>query len=1567
MKNLVHRILIASILLHGIMMPSLPEARAANTSCVKNTDYTETLSGNFTILKFTNTSRVCDWTFPLDVTEAEIAIVGGGGAGGGNQQPGGGGGGQLLYNRNASVSGTYAVTIGAGGTKVTGNNIGGNGGDTSFGSFASIGGGGGGSSNSFQTAMWNGRTGGSSGGSNRNGRSPKSITANMYNGWTSYGNSGGSGAGIGASFGGDGTDGGTTSNSATGGGGGGGGAGSVGAAASASISGFSATVNGGTGGSALFLMDTCLAAGGSGGANKSSYYTSGTATNGGTPTCSGAASPPNPFGGAYAVAGTANTGSGGGGTEAGGSGVVIVKFGIRLNVTINTNGGTSLSNTSTQVGGLLASPSTPTRIGYELTGWSLTDGGSVVTFPFDHGKTSDFTLFAIWTRDASCQPTTTTPGGSTVVTINAGIQTTSCSTTWEVPIGVTTVEMLVVGGGGSGAYYYGGGGGGGGVTTGVYSVTAGSNLNVTIGGGGARKSGDNFTKIDGSNGGDSSVTIGATTYKSEGGKGGIGCSYTGIAQSFTCNTTNVGGTAGNSSAGAGGIGVYSTDLNARPSEGARGLTSTITGSSITYGSGGNGGDYTSNGADGTSNFGNGGEGSGASGGSTRTSGAGAAGVVIFRYNDTAPSTTGSFTLTSSRRVGQSISINTNSISTSGRVVRTTYQWQRGKSGSYLDIPGATSDTYTIQDSDLESTLKLIVTNLNSGGNSSVSATSSSILNAAPTISAASITGTLTFGNVLTATATTVGSATTLSYQWSRSDTQSGTYSAISGATARTYTTVSADAAKWIRVTITVTNDGGAESLNSTASQIAGIQLSTPSAPTVSATSGSITSITVSFTADVNANSYTVRVFQAGALVGSARTSFSSGSTITGLSSGTEYTVTLTAIGDGTMYTDSAASAATAVTTNAFLGSALIPQDNGVEPTLDGFQLVLKNYDSNFTYSLSLTNNAQASISSNGVITVTNLAPGASSILTITTSRENYPSGSLSITGTAISLKTVSFNSNGGAGTMSAQTGRTSANLNINSFTRQYYNFLRWNTESNGTGTDYENSALFGFVSDLTLYALWSPISLSVTFNSQGGTPVSDVTTTYLGKITSAPTPPTRIGYTFLGWSATSSGSVITFEYSHNQNSNFTLYAIWQADVVRPVLSSQPTSATKQIDQSVSFSVVATVSDGGEISYQWKKNGTDIANATSSTYSIAKLTLNSAGEYTVVVTNTKNGTTASVISDKARLTVTAITYAVTYTAPDKFSGSVPVDSAGPYAVNATVTILGNSGALARAGYVFAGWTTAADATVRTPGSTFSITSDVTFIAAWTIISGTSSSKAISALSVKSTGLNRTSELLSGFSNSTTTYSIYVPASVSAVVASITREAGSLMRLEVKVNNSGTRKLSFTNNSANSGALPLPSATNTLVITAISTDLTRQEFTITVYRDTKTIPTGGSSASPAPVATPIPANQVVSLVRFLVNTANGLSEVPVSPTFSTTTFSYTASFSSTQSATQLKADFTGSGVTLRLKVNNGAFLPIASTGSSSTVALNKGSNSAILRVFSADGSSVDYNFTLNRANS
>jgi len=90
-----------------------------------------------------------------------------------------------------------------------------------------------------------------------------------------------------------------------------------------------------------------------------------------------------------------------------------------------------------------------------------------------------------------------------------------------------------------------------------------------------------------------------------------------------------------------------------------------------------------------------------------------------------------------------------------------------------------------------------------------------------------------------------------------------------------------------------------------------------------------------------------------------------------------------------------------------------------------------------------------------------------------------------------------------------------------------------------------------------------------------------------------------------------------------------------ATAVAPSITGQPASQSITAGQSASFSVAAAGT--APLSYQWKKNGTTISGATSSSYSTPATTSSDNGEqFTVVVSNTAG----SVISNAAALTVTS---------------------------------------------------------------------------------------------------------------------------------------------------------------------------------------------------------------------------------------------------------------------------------------------------------------------------------------
>jgi uncharacterized repeat protein (TIGR02543 family) len=93
--------------------------------------------------------------------------------------------------------------------------------------------------------------------------------------------------------------------------------------------------------------------------------------------------------------------------------------------------------------------------------------------------------------------------------------------------------------------------------------------------------------------------------------------------------------------------------------------------------------------------------------------------------------------------------------------------------------------------------------------------------------------------------------------------------------------------------------------------------------------------------------------------------------------------------------------------------------------------------------------------------------------------------SVNLVGYVAPTKTVTFNVNGGEGTMANQTASAETALTANSFTRAGYSFTGWNTSADGTGTAFADAASFAFTADQTLYAQWAaaPVAQPATVDS----------------------------------------------------------------------------------------------------------------------------------------------------------------------------------------------------------------------------------------------------------------------------------------------------------------------------------------------------------------------------------------------------------------------------------------------------------------------------------------------------
>jgi outer membrane protein OmpA-like peptidoglycan-associated protein len=152
-------------------------------------------------------------------------------------------------------------------------------------------------------------------------------------------------------------------------------------------------------------------------------------------------------------------------------------------------------------------------------------------------------------------------------------------------------------------------------------------------------------------------------------------------------------------------------------------------------------------------------------------------------------------------------------------------------------------------------------------------------------------------------------------------------------------------------------------------------------------------------------------------------------------------------------------------------------------------------------------------------------------------------------------RTVTFDANGGTGSMSPETKNALASLTPNNFTRTGFKFVNWNTAANGSGSSYDDSGAYKFTTSTTLYAQWNAAAtFSVKFHANGG---GGSMKTETKKSTAALTPNqfTRNGFKFIKWSTAGNGS--GSDYANGQSYGFktsiSLYAQWSA-VKPPVVS-----------------------------------------------------------------------------------------------------------------------------------------------------------------------------------------------------------------------------------------------------------------------------------------------------------------------------------------------------------------------------------------------------------------------------
>ncbi len=141
--------------------------------------------------------------------------------------------------------------------------------------------------------------------------------------------------------------------------------------------------------------------------------------------------------------------------------------------------------------------------------------------------------------------------------------------------------------------------------------------------------------------------------------------------------------------------------------------------------------------------------------------------------------------------------------------------------------------------------------------------------------------------------------------------------------------------------------------------------------------------------------------------------------------------------------------------------------------------------------------------------------------------------------------TVALNANGGnlsQSTLSAER-------------KTVYSFINWNTIVNGSGVSYTPGASYTDNSSVTLYAQWDSNTITEAINLPN---------------------PIRNGYSFKGWSTTSTDETSVIIGSYTPLENITLYAIWEPETYTVTYNANGGTSAPD-DQTKTYNVALTLS------------------------------------------------------------------------------------------------------------------------------------------------------------------------------------------------------------------------------------------------------------------------------------------------------------------------------------------------------------------------------------------------------
>lgn len=203
--------------------------------------------------------------------------------------------------------------------------------------------------------------------------------------------------------------------------------------------------------------------------------------------------------------------------------------------------------------------------------------------------------------------------------------------------------------------------------------------------------------------------------------------------------------------------------------------------------------------------------------------------------------------------------------------------------------------------------------------------------------------------------------------------------------------------------------------------------------------------------------------------------------------------------------------------------------------------------------------------------------------------------------------TIAFDGNGNTGGNTSSMNMkfdVSKNLNANGYTRTGYDFSKWNTKANGSGTNYNNKQS---VKNLTtvnggtfyLYAQWTPHTYTIKFNGNGHTSGSTASMSMTYDVAKNLTANgfKKTGYLFDGWNTNSSGTGTNYSdkqsvknLTSTNGATVNLYAKWKPITYTIKFNRNGATSGSTADMSMTYNVAKNLNANGFSRIYYKFTG-----------------------------------------------------------------------------------------------------------------------------------------------------------------------------------------------------------------------------------------------------------------------------------------------------------------------------------------------------------------------------------------